>query len=141
MVVSIRERREAVTQWTSTLEALAVMLSLKLFHGGARTPQDEDPVDAGLDGQSRRLSTQQTPGSKMPSRAALMEFAAYFKKRSIKASVEWFPRTANMEADALANGDTSGFKPDLAYSGGASLQKRLQWRKGQRMTSGPSRSG
>ena len=34
------------------------------------------------------------------------------KKRSLQASVHWTPRSANREADALANGNTQNFNPD-----------------------------
>ena len=35
------------------------------------------------------------------------------KKTGIKAEVHWAPRTANREADALANGEITGFNPEL----------------------------
>ena len=40
-----------------------------------------------------------------------MELAVFMKKESIKASVQSAPRTANKEADALANGRTEAFSP------------------------------
>ena len=43
----------------------------------------------------------------------IMEMSAYFKRMRIKALVEWIPRTANREADALANGNVAGFNPAL----------------------------
>ena len=33
-------------------------------------------------------------------------------RNKIKALVEWTPRTANVEAGRLANGDASGFDPE-----------------------------
>ena len=41
-----------------------------------------------------------------------MELAAHLKKTGIKAEMHWAPRTANREADALANGDIAGFSPE-----------------------------
>ena len=41
-----------------------------------------------------------------------MEMAAQLKKRRLQASVQWTPRTANREADSLANGDTQNFNPE-----------------------------
>ena len=35
------------------------------------------------------------------------------QKQIVKATVQWASRTVNQEADALANGDTSGFNPAL----------------------------
>ena len=46
-----------------------------------------------------------------PSSAVVMELACYLKRMSVKAVVEWAPRTANHEADELANGDTTRFDP------------------------------
>ena len=102
------------SQIISTLEALAVLLSLKLF----AAPQP--------DGQKRRVTILPTwtdsrgNGSvlnklmttRYPSSALVMELDAEMKKGSVKAQVEWTPREFNREADALANGDSSQFSPD-----------------------------
>ena len=48
-----------------------------------------------------------------PAGALIMDMSAYFKRVRIKALVEWTPSSANWEADALANGDTPGFDPEL----------------------------
>ena len=42
-----------------------------------------------------------------------MELASHMKHEKIKASVSWAPREVNREADRLANGDTTGFDPNL----------------------------
>ena len=42
-----------------------------------------------------------------------MELASYLKQMTIKATVEWAPRTTNRETDALANGNTHDFNPEL----------------------------
>ena len=42
-----------------------------------------------------------------------MELAAEMKRNRVKAQVEWTPREFNREADALANGDSSQFSPEL----------------------------
>ena len=39
----------------------------------------------------------------------VMELFCCLKRMSAKASVEWAPRTANYEADSLANGEYYGF--------------------------------
>ena len=111
--VFVRGRKPS--QIISTLEALAVLLSLKLL----AAPQP--------DGQRRRVTILPTwtdnrgNGSvlnklmttRYPSSALVMELAAEMKKSSVKAQVEWTPREFNREADALANGDSSQFSPSL----------------------------
>ena len=42
-----------------------------------------------------------------------MELASHMKHEKMKASVSWAPREVNREADRLANGDTTGFDPNL----------------------------
>ena len=49
--------------------------------------------------------------NKYPSSAVVMELACYLKRMGIKAVVDWAPRTANYEADELANGNTSRCDP------------------------------
>ena len=49
--------------------------------------------------------------TKFPSSAVVMELSCYLKRMAAKASVEWAPRSANYEADALANGVTCSFDP------------------------------
>ena len=51
--------------------------------------------------------------TKFPGSAVVMELAAYLKKSSMKAAVQWAPRTVNQEADSLAKGDHSRFNPAL----------------------------
>ena len=89
----------------STLEALAVLVSLKIFRAsGASVPRSGCTH---VDRQSgERISTQQAHDDLM------MEMAAFLKKNSIRASVQWASRTANREADALANGRTEDFSPE-----------------------------
>ena len=45
--------------------------------------------------------------NKYPSSSMVMELACYLGRMSIKAVVDWAPRTANHEADELANGNTN----------------------------------
>ena len=47
------------------------------------------------------------------------------KEMGQKATVNWTPRTANREADSLANGEISGFDPALEV---VFRKDRLQWR-------------
>ena len=41
-----------------------------------------------------------------------MPIAAQAARVGCKLQLEWTPREANVEADALSNGDASGFDPD-----------------------------
>ena len=51
--------------------------------------------------------------TRYPASALLMELASHMKHEKMKASVSWAPREVNREADRLANGDTTGFDPNL----------------------------
>ena len=51
--------------------------------------------------------------TRYPSSALVIELAAEMNKNGVKAQVEWTPREFNREADALANGDSSQFRPEL----------------------------
>ena len=91
----------------STLEALAVVVALKVYHKKSRS---SIIVPTTTDNRETALNKLMT--TKYPTSAVLMELAAYSKKMGKKASVEWSPR-ANREADALASGDLSQFAPEL----------------------------
>ena len=66
-------------------------------------------TDNGGDGAAlNKLMTTRYPAS-----ALIMEMSDYIKRMRIRALVEWTPRTANREADALANGNTPSFDPEL----------------------------
>ena len=56
--------------------------------------------------------------TRCPVSAISMELAVHMKAMGQKAAVNWTPRAANREADALANGKSSGFDP----------AKRSRWR-------------
>ena len=42
-----------------------------------------------------------------------MELAAQMRVRDLSLQLQWAPRTVNEEADALTNGNFSGFTPEL----------------------------
>ena len=71
--------------------------------------------------------------TRYPASALLTEMSAYFKRVRIEALVEWTPKSANREADALANGDTSGFHPgvevkiDDRFSSGSFSHRFWPW--------------
>ena len=109
----IYERGNRPSLIISTLEALAVLVSLKLFFGDepkkGRTKVQVVPTWTGNRGNGSALN--KLMSTKCPSSAVVMELSCYLKRMSAKASVEWAPRTANYEADSLANGETNGFDP------------------------------
>ena len=111
----IYEKGDKPSLVIATLEALAVLVSLKAFHGNqpgeGRTKVQVLPTWTDNRGNGAALNKLMT--IRYPASALIMEMSAYFKRMRIRALVEWTPRTANRESDALANGDVSGFDPEL----------------------------
>ena len=42
-----------------------------------------------------------------------MEMAAQLERRGAELALEWIPREKNAEADRLADGDATGFSPEM----------------------------
>ena len=104
----IFEKGDSPSRVISTLEALAVLLSLKVFFGDAppvrgKTKVMVAPTWTNNRGNGSVLNKLMT--TKFPACAVVMELAAYLKKRSMKAAVQWAPRAVNQEADSLSKGD------------------------------------
>ena len=97
----------------STLEALAVLVALKVFvcKGPREHRTRVQVLPTWTDNRGNGSALNKLMTTKFPSSALMMELAVFMKKESIKASVQWAPRTANKEADALANGRTEAFSP------------------------------
>ena len=98
----------------STLEALALLVALKIKFG-----QEPDPnemrvliVPSFTDNGGNGAALSKLMSTRFPSSAVLMELASFMKHRGMRAIVEWAPRECNREADMLANGDTSLFDPE-----------------------------
>ena len=111
--VFVRGRKPS--QIISTLEALAVLLSQKLFE--ARQPEGQRSrvtiLPTWTDNRGNGSVLNKLMTTRYPSSALVMELAAEMKRNRAKARVEWTPREFNREADALANGDSSQFSPEL----------------------------
>ena len=111
----IYEKGDKPSLVIATLEALAVLVSLKAFYGNnpseGGTKVQVMPTRTDNRGNGAALNKLMT--TRYPASALIMEMSAYFTRMHIKALVNWTPRTANREADALANGNTSGFDPEL----------------------------
>ena len=96
-------RGKKPSQIISTLEALAVLLSLRLF--ATRQPE----------GQRSRVTILPTWTDNRGNGSVLNKLMTtrYPSSALVMAQVEWTPREFNREADALANGDSSQFSPEL----------------------------
>ena len=99
----------------STPEALAVLVGLKLFYGNEPQPHQTQVkvVPTWTDNRGNGSLLNKLMTTRFPSSAVVMELAAFMKKRRLKATVQFAPRETNREADALANGVTTGFNPKL----------------------------
>ena len=97
----------------STLEALAILISLKLRFGDA--PDSDDTkvliVPSITDNRGNGAVLNKLMTTRFPSSALLMEMGSYMKGRGMRAIVEWAPREFNKEADQLAKGITDSFDP------------------------------
>ena len=85
----IFERGDKPERVISTIEALAVLMRLKLFYGeearGTHTRSDNRGSGSALN----KLMTNRHPSS-----AVVMELACYLERMSVKVVVDWAPRTA-----------------------------------------------
>ena len=111
----IYEKDDTPSLVISTLEALAVLMSLKVFYGDS-TPLHRTRVEVILtwtDNRGNGSILNKLMTTKFPSSAVVMELAAHLKTTGLKAAVQWAPRAVNKEADDLANGVTNGFNPAL----------------------------
>ena len=109
----VYEKSDKPTLVIATLEALAVLVALKVFV--CRSPREHrtrvQVAPTWTDNRGNDSALNKLMTTKFPSSALMMELAAFMKKESIKAVVQWAPRTANKEADAPANGSTEMFSP------------------------------
>ena len=97
----------------STLEALAILVALKLKFGDQSDSSDTKVllIPSVTDNRGNGAVLNKLMSTRFPSSALLMELASYMKSRGLRPIVEWAPREFNREADMLANGITSSFDP------------------------------
>ena len=98
----------------STLEALAVLVGLKLFYGSEPQPHQTQVqvVPTWTDNRGNGSVLNKLMTTRFPSSAVVMELAAFMKKRRLKATVQWAPRETNREAErAFQVFKTSGYDP------------------------------
>ena len=90
-----------------------MLMGLKLFHGDEAqgAPARIQMIPSFTDNRGNGSALNKLMTNKYPSSAVVMELACYLKRMGIKAVVDWAPRTANYDADELANGNTSRCDP------------------------------
>ena len=95
------ERGEKPARIMSTIDALAVLMGLKLFHKDdvRSAPARIQMTPSFTDNRGDGSALNKLMLNKYPSSVIVMELACYFKRMSIKAVVGWAPRTANYEAE------------------------------------------
>ncbi len=98
----------------AALEAVAVLVALLAFHPFLSTNTDVMYCMRGLtDNRGNQFALSRLQTSRFPLCAVVMEIAARSELLRLRFSVDWIPREMNAEADALADGDVSGFSQDL----------------------------
>ena len=99
----------------STLEALAILIALKIKFGQEPDADDTRVLIAPsiTDNRGNGAALNKLMSTRFPSSAVLMELASFMKARGMRTIVEWAPRECNKEADLLANGKTSLIDPSV----------------------------
>ena len=110
----IYERDDKPALVISALEALAILIALKLFYGSTNPdPKKVIVAPTWTDNRGNGALLNKLMTTKFPGCALLMELASFMKRRSMKVVVDWTPREGNKDADRLANGIVDDFTPDL----------------------------
>ena len=99
----------------ATLESLAALMALKVFYGDdpSTNVKKIQLQPTWTDNRGNGSALNKLMSTRYPVNALLMELACHCKHTGTKAIVEWAPRSANRQADDLANGRTSSFDPSL----------------------------
>ena len=108
----------------STLEALAVLVALIVYYGEEPRRNRSSIRIVPTDNRGNGAALNKLMTTRYPASAVLMELA-YSKKMGLRASVEWSPREANREADALENGELS-LRIPVRFSSRRSLKGERQ---------------
>ena len=96
----------------ASLELLGTLASLIAFpelQGSARAFH----ISAGTDNLGNRHLVSRYLTTKFPFCVVLMQLAWILHSQDLELRLDWLPRLQNREADALTNGDFSGFSRDL----------------------------
>ena len=94
----------------ASLEALAILLALKAFYGETPTQHRStvQVLPTWTDNRGNGSILNKLMCTRFQVSAILMELSVHMKSMGQKTAVNWTPRDANREADALANGNNSG---------------------------------
>ena len=107
----VYEKNDSLSLTIATLEALAILFALKAFYG--ETPQANRTtvqiLPTWTENRGNGALLNKLMSTKTPICAVLMELPPLMQELEQKTTVNWTPRTANREADSLANGDASEF--------------------------------
>ena len=96
----------------AALELFGTLLCILAFSGGWPSSSKGRVVLAGsTDNQGNSWLLSRLMTSKFPLLVVLGELAVQLRSRNLHLDLDWVPRDQNTEADALTNGDYSGFAP------------------------------
>ncbi len=97
----------------AALEAYGVLIAAKVFL--QEIPEQADVLlmpTQFTDNQGNSSALTRLTSTKYPLCCVAMELSATLESRGVQLELEWTPRDWNSEADALSNGDTTGFLPE-----------------------------
>ena len=100
----------------ASLEAFAVLLGVRFLvpsRSENEPPQRVTALHVMTDNRANGFALSKLHSCRFPLSAVLMELSEELKGRDMVADVNWTPREANMEADALSNFATEGFDERL----------------------------
>ena len=111
----------------AALELLGTLASLVAFPQG-RGSARAFHISAGTDNLGNRHLVSRLLTTKFPLCVVLMQLAWILHTQDLELRLDWLPRLQNREADALTNGDFSGFDPNLRVDlqPGHLLQEQFQ---------------
>ncbi len=96
----------------AALEALAALVGYVVLADEHREGADTVALIPGFtDNRGNQFALSRLQTTKYPLILLVMELACQLERRSQRLSIQWAPREYNVEADRLANGDSSGFDP------------------------------
>ena len=96
----------------ASLELLGTLASITAFPPKKGSTRNFC-LSAGTDNLGNRHLVSRFLTTKFPLRVVLMQLAWTLHCKDLELRLDWLPRLQNREADALTNGDFTGFDPDL----------------------------
>ena len=103
------------SQWASTTaELVAVIFALKAFgylESGMERRHVSLSLQGGTDNKANESLSKKRSSTKWPLMLVSMQLSHLSMEAGLKVSLKWRPRDENEPADALTNGDFTGFDP------------------------------